>query len=149
MVKADKLAVALLVIKEEELFIAGDKSDIQRLSNAGVVAGAWDIKLDNGHRPYPAARRRVDYDITAEPSSFAKNAVTQDISNKTGIIFAYNLHPLIQTYLFRETATFWSDLFVDFSEDACLPPGKDLQHYHAVYRGSILPNISSVKFIRL
>ena len=149
MVKAEKLAAALVVIDDEELFVTGHTSDIQRMDIAGVVDLAWDIKLDNGHRPYLVAKKRVCFDITEEPSDSPKNDLTQMITAKTGVKFAHSVHPLVQTYLFRETAVFWGDLGVDFSEDAGLPCGKNAQDYYAVYRGCILPNNRGAKLVRL
>jgi hypothetical protein len=147
--KAEKFAVALLVINDEEIFSVGYTSDIQRISQAGFVDRAWDIRLDNGHRPYPVVKKRVDYDIAEAPSDAAQNAFTGEISRLTGMSFAHNLHPIKQTYLFRETPKFWSDLFVAFSDNTGLPQGVTPEKYYAIYQGRIITNISSVKFVRL
>ncbi|MDR3565164.1 MAG: hypothetical protein P4N59_27500 [Negativicutes bacterium] len=149
MVNAEKIAAALLLIADEEVFVAGYTSDIQRLNDAGVVEQAWDFKLDNGHRPYLVAKKRINFTITDEPSDEVKNGLTQLIAAKTGVRFSHNLHLLVQTYLFRETAAFWGDIWADFAEDANLPAGKNLQDFYAVYRGCILPNNRGAKLIRL
>lgn len=149
MVKAENVAVAMLVIDDEELFVAGFTSDIRRLDNAGVVEQAWDIKLDNGHRPYLVAKKRINFDITEEPGGQAENDLTRMLSAKTGLKFSHNLYPLIQTYLFRDSAAFWGEIGVDFAEGEGMPCGKNVQDYYAVYRGCILPNNRGAKVVRL
>jgi hypothetical protein len=149
MLKAETVAVALIAINEEEFYIVGHTSDIQRLENAELVERAWDIRLDNGHRPYPVLKKRVNYDITEQPNDEPKNALTREIMRKTDLYFAHNLHQLEKTYLFRETAAFWGDLWVDFTDADVMPADRRSEDYYASYRGCIIPHISSVKFIRL
>ncbi|MDR3591483.1 MAG: hypothetical protein P4N41_17655 [Negativicutes bacterium] len=149
MAEAEKAAVALLVIDDDELFVAGYTSDIKRLDSAGVVDRAWDIKLDNGHRPYLVAKKRINFDITEEPSAEEKNDLTRMVTAKTGVTFAHSLYPLAQTYVFRKTAVFWGDIEVDFSDNDGLPCGKNAEDYYAVYRGCILAGNRGAKLIRL
>ncbi|HWQ61716.1 MAG TPA: hypothetical protein VN521_05350 [Negativicutes bacterium] len=148
MINADQLAVAMLVIEEEEVFVVGCRSDIQRLSEAGHVERAWDFKLDNGHRPYASPKKRMEYDITEEGDA-AGNAVTRRVAAYTGLCLAHDLHLVTDTYLFRPTPAFWADLWVDFAAGPGLPPDRKLEDYYAVYRGCILANVSNIKFVRL
>ena len=148
MEKAENIAVAMLLIEEDEIFVSGYKSDIQRLYDAGFVERAWDIRLDNGHRPYLAPKKRVCYDSSDAGGAQPQNAVTAGVVAQTGATLVHNLHLLEQTFLFRRTAAFWSDLEVAFAEDD-QPPADDLADYYAVYRGCVLPNGNSVKFVRL
>lgn len=149
MINADQLAVAMLEIDEEEIFVVGRRSDIQRLSDAGHVERAWDFKLDNGHRPYASLKKRMDYDITEEPGDAAGNAVTRRIAAHTGLRFAHDLHLVTDTYLFRPTPAFWADLLVDFAYGPGLPAGRKPEDYYAVYKGFILAGVSNIKFVRL
>lgn len=149
MVNAEELAVAMVIIADNEIFIVGHKSDVQRLNAGSFVGRAWDIKLDNGHRPYAAVKKRIDYDITEQPDEGSKNSITAIITAKTGVNFAHNLHLVIRTWLLRETAAFWSDLWVDFADDTAKPQGIEGKEFFALYRGAILPKSNSVKFIRL
>lgn len=149
MINADQLAVAMLVIDEEEVFVVGYRSDIQRLGDAGHAERAWDFKLDNGHRPYASLKKRMEYDITEEPGQADGNAVTRRIAAHTGLRFAHDLHLVTDTYLFRPTPAFWADLWVDFAYGPGLPPGRKLEDYYAVYRGFVLANVSNIKFVRL
>jgi tRNA pseudouridine-54 N-methylase len=43
MIKADQLAVAMIVMDDEEVFVVGHHSDIQRLDDASLVERAWEI----------------------------------------------------------------------------------------------------------
>lgn len=149
MAKAEEVAVALLLIDDEELFVAGYTSDIQRLDDAGVVDRAWDIKLDNGHRPYLVPKKRICFDITEEPSEEAKNDLTRTVAARTGVKFAHSLYPPGQTYVFRKTAAFWGEIEADFSDGDGLPDGKNAEDYYAVYRGAILANNRGAKLTRL
>jgi hypothetical protein len=139
----------MLVVDDEEIFVAGHVSDIQRLADAGLVARGWDIILDNGHRPYASPKKRVDHEITEQPGDGPGNAITAKIAAATGLQFSHDLHLLTDTYLFRPTPAFWTDLWVDFATCPGLPAGKKLEDYYAVYRGYILPGSTSIKFIRL
>lgn len=149
MIKADLLTAAMIVMDDEELFVVGHHSDIQRLSDAALVERAWELKLDNGHRPYASLKKRVNYEIYEEPGAGAGNEVTRLIAARTGLRFAHDLHLVTQTYLFRPTAAFWADLWADFSDGPELPRGRSLEDYYAVYQGKIMASISNIKFIRL
>lgn len=149
MIKAHELIVAMLVIDDADIFVVGRISDIQRLADAGLVERAWDIKLDNGHRPYPSLKKRMDHEITDIADNAAGTALTRELTVKTGISFSYDIHLLTDTYLFRPTPAFWADLWADFADGPGLPSGRKIEDYYAVYRGYILPNVSNVKFVRL
>lgn len=149
MINAHELIVAMVDIDDEELYVVGRVSDIQRLEDAGFVQRAWDIRLDNGHRPYPVLKKRLDHDITDAPAGAAGTHITRDLAARTGLSFAHDLHLLTDTYLFRPTPAFWTDLWADFAAGPGLPPGRKLEDYYAVYRGFILANVSNIKFIRL
>lgn len=149
MIKADRLAAAMIVMDDEELFVVGHHSDIQRLSDAALVERAWELKLDNGHRPYASLKKRVNYDIAEEPGDSAGNEVTRLIAARTGLRFAHDLHLVTQTYLFRPTAAFWADLWADFADGPGLPRGRSLEDYYAVYRGQVRASVSNIKFVRL
>ena len=149
MIKTDELIVAMLVVDDAEVFVVGYISDIQRLADAGLVERAWDIKLDNGHRPYPSLKKRMDHEITEIPDNAAGTAITRELAAKTGISFSHDIHLLTDTYLFRATPAFWVDLWADFADGPGLPPGRKMEDYYAVYRGFILQNVSNVKFVRL
>jgi len=147
MVKADQLLIAMMVLAgDEEIFVVGHTGDIQRLADDGLVERAWDIKLDNGHRPYPYPRQGLRAASCAVPPRPAGNAVTRRIAAATGLSFAHDLHLLTDTYLFRLTPAFWAELLADFADDGPgLPPGRRQEDYYAVYRGHVAP----VKFVRL
>ncbi|MDR7867230.1 MAG: hypothetical protein RIN56_10450 [Sporomusaceae bacterium] len=149
MIKADLLTAAMIVIDDEEMFVVGRHSDIQRLSDAALVERAWELKLDNGHRPYASLKKRVNYEIDEAPGAGAGNEVTRRIAARTGLRFAHDLHLVTQTYLFRPTAAFWADLWVDFSDGPDLPRGRSLEDYYAVYQGKIMASVSNIKFVRL
>ncbi len=149
MIKTDELAVAMVVIDDEEVFVVGRRADIRRLSDAGLVERAWDIKLDNGHRPYASLKKRVDYDIADEPAGAPGNAVTARIAAYSGLRFAHDLHLVTDTYLFRPTPAFWVDLWAGFADGPGLPAGCTPEDYYAVYKGFILANVSNIKFVRL
>ncbi len=149
MIKADLLTAAMIVMDDEEFFVVGHHSDIQRLSDAALVERAWELKLDNGHRPYAALKKRVNYEIDEEPGGAAGNELTQRLAARTGLRFAHDLHLVTQTYLFRPTAAFWADLWVDFSDGPDLPRGRSLEDYYAVYQGKIMASVSNIKFVRL
>lgn len=149
MVKSEQVLAALIALADEELFIVGHVSDIQRLADAGLVERAWDIMLDNGHRPYASPKKRVDHDITEEAGDGPANAITAKIAAGSGLRFSHDVHLLTDTYLFRPTPAFWADLWVDFAASPGLPAGRRLEDYYAVYRGFILPGQTSIKFIRL
>lgn len=148
MINTDQLAMAMLVIDEEEVFVAGFRSDIQRLDDACHVERAWDIKLDNGHRPYASLKKRLDYEISEEGDT-AGNVVTRRIAAHTGLHFAHDLHLVADTYLFRPTPAFWTDLWADFAAGPGLPSGRKLEDYYAVYKGFVLASVSNIKFVRL
>ena len=149
MIKADRLAAAMIVVDDEEIFVVGYHSDIQRLSDAALVERAWELKLDNGHRPYASLKKRVNYQTDDEPAATAGNEVTRRIAARTGLRFAHDLHHVTQTYLFRPTAAFWADLWVDFSDGPDLPPGRSPEDYYAVYRGQVKASVSNIRFVRL
>jgi hypothetical protein len=149
MIKADQLAAAMIVMDDEEVFVVGHHSDIQRLNDASLVERAWEIMLDNGHRPYPSLKKRVNFEIDDAPGEAPGNAITKRIAACTGLCFAHDLHLVTETYLFRPTPAFWADLWADFSDGPGLPPGKKLEDYYAVYQGKILAGVSNIKFIRL
>lgn len=150
MIKSDQVLAALVAFDdEEEVFVVGYVSDIQRLADAGLVARAWDILLDNGHRPYASPKKRVDHEITEEAAGEPGNALTEKLAAKSGLKFAHDLYLLTDTYLFRPTPAFWVDLWVDFANGPGLPNGRKLEDYYAVYRGCILPGATSIKFVRL
>ncbi|MDT8901920.1 hypothetical protein [Anaeroselena agilis] len=149
MIKADLLAAAMIVLDNEEVFVVGRHSDIQRLSDAALVERAWDLKLDNGHRPYASLKKHVNYDIGDEPGDMPGNEITRLLAARTGLRFAHDLHLVERTYLFRPTAAFWADLWADFSDGSGLPRGLSLEEYFAVYRGTVNTSISNIKFVRL
>ena len=149
MIKADLLTVAMIVMDDEEMFVVGRHCDIQRLSDAALVERAWELKLDNGHRPYASLKKRVNYEIDEEPGAGPGNEVTRLIAARTGLRFDHDLHLVTQTYLFRPTAAFWGDLWADFSHGTELPRGRSVEDYYAVYQGQVKTSISSIKFIRL
>ncbi len=149
LINTDELAAAMLVLGDEEVFVVGYRSDIQRLGDAGLVERSWEIKLDNGHRPYPSLRKRVDYDISDEPAGEPGNAITRRIAAHSGLRFAHDLHHVTDTYLFRPTPAFWVDLWADFAAGPGLPAGHKPEDYYAVYKGFILANVSNIKFVRL
>jgi hypothetical protein len=149
MIKTDELAIVMLMVGDEEVFVVGRRSDIQRLGDAGLVERAWEIKLDNGHRPYASLKKRVDYDITDEPGGAPGNDITAKIAAASGLRFAHDLHLVTDTYLFRPTPAFWVDLWADFAAGPGLPAGCKPEDYYAVYKGFILANVSNIKFVRL
>lgn len=149
MLKAEQFAVALIIHQDNELFITGSTVDIGRLGNAGLVERSWDIKLDNGHRPFASLKKRVTFDTDASCEQGERNILTKTLSAATSLDFTQNLHYLENTYLIRKTPDFWCDLFITFAdEDGRL---RDIipTDFYALYRGYIVRNISSVRFIRL
>jgi hypothetical protein len=148
MINSEQVLAAMVVLDDEEMFVVGHVSDIQRLADAGLVARGWDIKLDNGHRPYASPKKRVDHEITEAANAEPGNAITRLLAG-SGLKFAHDLHLLTDTYLFRPTPAFWADLWVDFADGPELPAGKKLEDYYAVYRGCVLPGSTSIKFVRL
>lgn len=150
MINSEQVLAAMVAFEDdEELFVVGHVSDIQRLADAGLVARGWDIKLDNGHRPYASPKKRVDHEITEAAAGEPGNDVTRMLAARSGLRFAHDLHLLTDTYLFRPTPAFWVDLWVDFAGGPGLPNGKKLEDYYAVYRGCVLPGSTSIKFVRL
>lgn len=149
MVKAEEVAVAMAVIGDKEYFLVGMLADVKRLYDGGFLERVWDIRLDNGHRPYPSLKKRMSYERETEPTGKASNPLTREIAAGNGLKFSADLHPVVRTYLFRKTASFWDELWVDFSGDDRLPCGREPGDYHAVYRGAVLAGVNNVKFTRL
>ncbi|SDF24755.1 hypothetical protein [Sporolituus thermophilus] len=149
MQKAEEFAVAYVVFEDDEWFIVGRLADIQRLSDAGYVERAWDIKLDNGHRPYAVVKKRVNFDISEPPNDAPKNGLTQTIAAKTGLKFSDNLHFLEHTYLFRPSPAFWGELLIGFAGADGRLQDVNPTDYYAIYRGYILHNVNGAKFVRL
>lgn len=149
MLQAEKFTVALIEKDNDQWFVVGLSSDIQRLNDAGAVARAWDIKLDNGHRPYAVLKKRLNFEITDEPAGVLHNALTLELTRCFNINFAGELYDVTKTYLLRRTSAFWSELGVIFADDKGIVEQLNPKEYYAVYQGFILCNISSVKFVRL
>ena len=149
LIKAKEIALAMAVIDDEEYFLVGSFADMQKLYDGGILERVWDIRLDNGHRPYPSLKKRLSYAGEEVPAKQVSGRLTAEIAAKTGLQFSDELHLVSQTYLFRKTASFWDELWADFSDDGGLPAGQNLADYHAVYRGVVLPGINNIKFTRL
>lgn len=146
--RAEEIAVALIAIDNEELFVVGHIVDVQRLYEAGLILRAWDITLDNGHRPCANQKKRLTYDINQAGQADKKNVLTTKVSRHSELVFTYNLHALEHTYLVRQTPAFWSEVSVAFAdEDGRLREiGSD--DYYALFRGAVSTN-GNVRFIRM
>lgn len=142
---ANEFAAALIVSGANEWYVVGRQSDIGRLHAGGFVERAWQLKLDNGHRPYAVVMKTICFQITERPNDSAKNQLTRDISAATGIEFSADFHLVTETCLIRKSAAFWSDLWLDFAEHNQLQTAG----FYAVYRGVVQPVIQNIKFSRL
>lgn len=149
MLQAEKFTVALIENNDDQWFVVGLSSDIQRLNNVGAVERAWDIKLDNGHRPYAVLKKRLNFDITDESANAPHNTLTLELTKRFNINFAGDLYYVTKTYLLRRTPAFWSELGIVFADDKGLVENLNPGEFYAVYQGCILHNISGVKFVRL
>lgn len=142
---ASEVAAALIVVGNKEWYVVGNPSDIGRLHVAGYIERAWQLKMDNGHRPYAVLRKTIYFPITEPPTDSVKNLLTQSVAAASGIPFAANLHLVTDTYLFRKSAAFWGDIWVDFADQGELQKSG----FYAVYHGVIQPVIQNIKFSRL
>lgn len=145
---AKEIAIALLMLAEEEVVVVGHSGDIQRLYDTGAAKRIWEIALDNGHRPYANQKNRLADVCEHAEIKESKSVLTRRVSRQFAIDFMDNLHAIEHTFLIRTSPVFWSDLHVVFAED-----GKDLLKdvrfdYHAVFRGAVSTN-GAVRFIRM
>lgn len=148
MFKADEILIALAVVSDEELYLAGIAADIQRLHDAGFVERVWAIGLDNGHRPYGVLKKRLAYDINQPPCGEETNILTKQISNQTRLTFTKNLHAVDHLYVLRKSPAFWTEIAVAFAdEDGRL---RDIipTDYYAIFRGGLTTS-GNIRFIRL
>lgn len=149
MQQADETAIGLIVLDDQEQYIAGHVADIQRLYDAGLVDRAWYIALDNGHRPYAAIKKRLTYDNNEmQQPIVTKNILTTYLEERTGLIFANNLHALHHTYLVRTSPTFWSGIEVVFADEDGRLREADLSKYYALFAGSTTSN-GNIRFMRM
>jgi hypothetical protein len=147
--RAEQFAVALVEYKDDQWYLVGQLPDIQRLHDAGFVSRAWDIKLDNGHRPYAVLKKRVNFENRQIQTPQSYNMLTGKLSSLLGVSLQGNVHDITQTYLFRPTPAFWADLYIDFADDAGGIANVDPKQFYAIYQGFIIYHIHGVKFIRL
>lgn len=149
MLQAEQFTVALIENDSDQWFVVGLASDIQRLSDAGAATRAWDIKLDNGHRPYAVLKKRLNFDITDQVADVPGNSLTVELGNRFNLRFAGELYDVTKTYLLRRTPAFWSELGIVFADEQGIVDGINPNEFYAVYQGFILESISGVKFVRL
>lgn len=145
MQRASEVSAALIVVGANEWYVVGNPSDIGRLHEAGYIERAWALKMDNGHRPYAVLRKTIYFPITDQATNTEKNQLTQAIAAVTGLSFTDDLHAVTDTYLFRTSAAFWGDLWVDYRDRGAL----STEGYYAVYYGVTQPLIQNIKFSRL
>jgi len=147
-VNAEEVAIASLLLTNEEIVVVGHTVDIQRLYETGAAQRVWEIVLDNGHRPYANQKKRLTYDIDQEERGENKNVLTTQVSRHFGLGFTHNLHALEHTYLLRANPTFWSALQVVFAnEDGQLLEAGRYDCY-AAFRGAASAG-GSIRFIRM
>lgn len=139
------IAAAYVVIRDREWYVTGCPSDIERLHVAGFVERAWQIRLDNGHRPYAVLKQTIYFPITHVPTTTPKNAMTEEIALISGVHFAQNLHLVTDTMLLRKSPAFWSELEVAFVDERHVAN----DGYYAAYRGVVQPLIQNIKFSRI
>ena len=148
MLKAEETAITCVAVHNDEYYVAGHISDIQRLYDAGIALRSWSIGLDNGHHPYGVQKKRLTYTSDQSPQEDTKNSLTTRLSKAPGLVFAYNLHALSHTYLVRKSAAFWSEIQVVFAdEDGRL---RDIipSEYYAIYCGAQSLD-GNIRFVRL
>lgn len=142
---ASEFAAALITAGTKEWYVVARQSDLGRLHRGGFLERAWQLKLDNGHRPYAVPLKTIYFPVNEQATDLVKNQLTQDISVATGIKFAADFHQVTDTCLFRKTAAFWAELLVDFAEQTT----PQTEGYYAVYRGVVQPVNQNIKFSRL
>ena len=148
MLKAEETAIACVAVNNDEWYVTGHISDMQRLYDAGIALRSWSIGLDNGHRPYGVQKRRLTYTIDQSPQEDTKNSFTARLSKETGLVFAYNLYALSHTYLARKSSDFWSEIQVVFADEDGLLREIIPSEYYAIFYGSQSLD-GNIRFVRL
>lgn len=145
---AEEIAIALLLLTDDEIVVVGHTIDIQRLYETGAAQRVWDIALDNGHRPYANPKKRLTYDIDQAERGENQNILTTQVSRHFDIGFTHNLHALEHTYLIRTNPAFWSDLQVVYADEDGQLQEADRGDCYAVFRGAVSTN-GAIRFIRM
>ena len=145
---AEEIAIALLLLTDNEIVVVGHTVDIQRLYEAGAAQRVWDIALDNGHRPYASQKKRLTYDIDQAERGENQNVLTTQVSRHFGVGFTHNLHALEHTYLIRANPAFWSELQVVFADEDGQLQEAGRNDCYAVFRGAVSAS-GAIRFIRM